>query len=588
MFISRSTPLSQALATPNPVGALIHVVVDAIAEVFFLCLVGWILAKKGIVDDKAKKTLNKINVSLFTPALLFSKVAFSLTPDKLRDLGIIPIGFVVLTCFSAAVAWVLGTLFRLKRGHKNFAVACAMFQNSNSLPIALMQSLIGEKMPLQWGPDDDKDQMLGRALSYLVLFSTLGIIVRWSIGVRLLSSAESVGEDGETGNEPLPVEDVEDQEAALYGNSRNGGSRRRTGTGVGGDQTPLLHESARSRTHSSGSEVNGLGVVMTTDQFGNGKPTIGGGGENGNGTVKVVKVGGGGRSKRPRSIFQSFPNTPIPSTRNSVHGGSSEGDVSDVDDDEDDEDAEWGVRRGVGRRDEDDEIFDGVWVVRWRKFRRRAMIVGRPVGRVAKRIGEFMTVPLWAAILSLIVACIPPLQHYLNEAEPLKAAIKNAGNCSVPITLITLGAYFYDPTPPSSRGAMTTSSPTESSFFTRMNPFINSRRPSSGRPSRPGESRTVFVAVVSRMIIVPLVMLPLFGWYAAKTTNVADDPVFVVVSCLLIGSPAAITLAQITSSAAGETFEKLISRTLFVSYAILTAPCTILLVLAALLIDRNQ
>lgn len=30
-------------------------------------------------------------------------------------------------------------------------------------------------------------------------------------------------------------------------------------------------------------------------------------------------------------------------------------------------------------------------------------------------------------------------------------------------------------------------------------------------------------------------MLPLFGWYAAKTTNVADDPVFVVVACLLIG-----------------------------------------------------
>lgn len=35
-------------------------------------------------------------------------------------------------------------------------------------------------------------------------------------------------------------------------------------------------------------------------------------------------------------------------------------------------------------------------------------------------------------------------------------------------------------------------------------------------------------------------------------------------------SPTAITLAQITSSAAGDTFEILISRTLFVSYAILT------------------
>lgn len=47
------------------------------------------------------------------------------------------------------------------------AVACATFQNSNSLPIALLQSLIGEKLPLAWGPHDTKDGMLGRGLTYL-------------------------------------------------------------------------------------------------------------------------------------------------------------------------------------------------------------------------------------------------------------------------------------------------------------------------------------------------------------------------------------------------------------------------------------
>lgn len=42
------------------------------------------------------------------------------------------------------------------------------------------------------------------------------------------------------------------------------------------------------------------------------------------------------------------------------------------------------------------------------------------------------------------------------------------------------------------------------------------------------------MAVMSRMVIVPLCLLPLFGVYAALTVNVADDPVFVVVACLLI------------------------------------------------------
>ncbi|KAK4701246.1 catalase, partial [Phenoliferia sp. Uapishka_3] len=547
MFLLKTASLAEAYGTPNPVGALILVVVNAILEVFFLCLVGWILARKGIVSPAAKKTLNKLNVSLFTPALLFSKVAFSLTPDKLKELSIIPVGFVILTCFSASVAYIFATVFRLKKGQRNFAIACTMFQNSNSLPIALMQSLIGEHMPLEWGPHDTKDQMLGRALSYLVLFSTLGIIVRWSIGVRLLTSAENdAGEDDPHSTNPLPVSDLESHESTLYASSTT---------------TPLLsdsHSNANSRRSKPSPPPTTVSGSALTGAL--------------NGQV-------GKKHKKAQSIFQSFPNTPIPSTRTSVAGtsGGSENDDSD----EEEEDEEWGERRGVGRRDEDMDIFEGAWRVRWERTKRVTAKVWRPIRKVGMRIGEFMTVPLWAALLSLFVACVPPLQHALNEAEPLKSAIKNAGNCSVPITLITLGAYFYRPAPPSS--------PPSEPFFKRLNPFIKHPRPLRHAGSgRPGETRTVLVAVVSRMIVVPIIMVPLFGWYAAKTVNVADDPVFVVVACLLIGSPTAITLAQITSSAAGDTFEKLISQTLFVSYAILTAPCTIALVLAALLIDRKQ
>lgn len=128
------------------------------------------------------------------------------------------------------------------------------------------------------------------------------------------------------------------------------------------------------------------------------------------------------------------------------------------------------------------------------------------------------------------------------------------------------------------------------------------------RRTRRSENLTIFVAVVARMIVVPVVLIPLFAYYAKVTINVADDPIFVVVACLLIGfvhflfsargarsqqvgtdanrslaphrSPTAITLAQITSSAAGPTFERLISRTLFVSYAFLTY-VSLLLPLAA-------
>ena len=57
-------------------------------------------------------------------------------------------------------------------------MAAAMFMNSNSLPIALMQSLVVAVPELMWGPDDSKNIMLGRALTYLTMYSTLGMVVR--------------------------------------------------------------------------------------------------------------------------------------------------------------------------------------------------------------------------------------------------------------------------------------------------------------------------------------------------------------------------------------------------------------------------
>jgi len=102
------------------------------------CAVRRLLAKKGILDKKTQKQLNRVNVSLFTPCLLFSKVAFSLTPSKLKELWIIPILFAVVTGVSAVIAFLVGTALRLRRSQRNFAIAATMFNNSNSLPIALM------------------------------------------------------------------------------------------------------------------------------------------------------------------------------------------------------------------------------------------------------------------------------------------------------------------------------------------------------------------------------------------------------------------------------------------------------------------
>ena len=67
-------------------------------------------------------------------------------------------------------------------------MAAAMFMNSNSLPIALMQSLVVTVDGLKWETDDTTGAMLGRAITYLVLYSTLGMVVSklfpWSVSFQ--------------------------------------------------------------------------------------------------------------------------------------------------------------------------------------------------------------------------------------------------------------------------------------------------------------------------------------------------------------------------------------------------------------------
>ena len=65
-----------------------------------------------------------------------------------------------------------------------------------------------------------------------------------------------------------------------------------------------------------------------------------------------------------------------------------------------------------------------------------------------------------------------------------------------------------------------------------------------------------------------------------------NSPVFVVSNVLLIASPPALTLAQITQAASGDAFERLISRTIFWSYCAVTPPSTILFVVIGLFMSK--
>jgi predicted permease len=145
-----------------------------------------------------------------------------------------------------------------------------------------------------------------------------------------------------------------------------------------------------------------------------------------------------------------------------------------------------------------------------------------------------------------------------------------------------LGAFFYTPPQPPSTNSNLSTIPENEGYIARH--VRKLRNFELGNPEYPGENRAVFVAVISRMIITPLLLLPFIAYMAKYDLfEAAEDPVFILAAVLLVSSvgsgkgqadiqPPALTLAQITQAASGDAFERLISKTISWSYAVLTPP----------------
>jgi len=410
-----------------------------------------------------------------------------------------------------------------------------------------MQSLVITVPGLKWGKDDNKDAMVGRALTYLVLYSTLGMVLRWSYGVKLLTQAD----DGPSETSPLLGE---------YGAQIP-------------DQTLR-----RERTTST---LTRIGLNSVPESLNEQCPPM------------IFVEDSERRRPNParRPFYQSFPNSPNESQiglrdEYSTDSPSSPATSSHFGDSDEGEES---VLLPVRRHDNHDV---GTPITQNTR-RRLSCRCGHSISRAWSTLNSFMTVPLWAALASLLVACIPPIQHAMEwHMQPLKGSLAAAGNCSIPLTLIVLGAYFY-PTPSSAEDLHTNLNGVKSSsklvngvkglFKLQKRP----RNPSHS-PERPGETKTVVIAVISRMIITPMLLLPLMALSKKfDLHDIFEDPVFVVSNVLLISSPPALTLAQITQQAAsGDAFERLISRTIFWSYCIITPPATIINVVLGLLLVK--
>ncbi|KAH9009963.1 hypothetical protein EDB85DRAFT_1341764 [Lactarius pseudohatsudake] len=101
----------------TPIWPLFQTVCSSITQVILVTISGYYLSRRGLLDKTTQKLhflCPRINYESFGSYRSFSRLSVAV---------------------SLVVAWLLGSLFRLDRTHRNFAMAAAMIMNSNSLPV---------------------------------------------------------------------------------------------------------------------------------------------------------------------------------------------------------------------------------------------------------------------------------------------------------------------------------------------------------------------------------------------------------------------------------------------------------------------
>ncbi|KAI8640371.1 dynein light chain 1, cytoplasmic [Parasitella parasitica] len=196
---------------------------DAILQVMVVVFFGSVLAKYGYFNMDKQRWLSKLNLVFFTPCLLFSNIASVISFEKLLAFWPIPCFYLTYALVNYTSSQVISRLVGLSPAYRRFVLACVMFSNSNSLPIATISSLAVSEAAhiLYWGTNDTAEAVAARGISYTLFFAIFGNLIRWSYGYQLLQKNEDddVMEDNRTMNEEDPVEHLQTSSYHSFDNS---------------------------------------------------------------------------------------------------------------------------------------------------------------------------------------------------------------------------------------------------------------------------------------------------------------------------------------------------------------------------------
>lgn len=150
----------------------------AMAQIFILGLIGYILVKKSLLSHEGLDALSRLVIQVIFPALVLAQMLKNFSFSQYRQWWVFPLISLSITVLGLAVGWALLKLTKIKTYKLQF-LSLVAFQNSGYLPLAFVAAIFN-------------GQQASDIFVYIFLFLLGFDLVAWSLGIYMLTYEKNI------------------------------------------------------------------------------------------------------------------------------------------------------------------------------------------------------------------------------------------------------------------------------------------------------------------------------------------------------------------------------------------------------------
>ncbi|KAI6671638.1 hypothetical protein NL676_006523 [Syzygium grande] len=158
------------------------------------------LESVDVMGESARKQLNRVGYFVFSPALVGSTLARTVTSENIVQLWFMPVNILITFIIGSALGWILVKFTRAPQHVKGLILGCCAAGNLGHLPLIIIPALCKE----QGSPFGVPDVCLKYGMAYASITMAVGAVYLWSYVFNIVRvSASNITREEEKTDESV-------------------------------------------------------------------------------------------------------------------------------------------------------------------------------------------------------------------------------------------------------------------------------------------------------------------------------------------------------------------------------------------------